>query len=257
MFVTTGAAPERLLHTNGYPLGWSVRGLVTAIATRRRLEVRAWRADTLPVSAPLVFDGRAWAWDWTMNRLVVATRATLLRTDGVSSTSLGRLAALGFRGRPLGLVVSPLGHGLVGLSTSSRLVVLNGAGRRLATTTLPAGWRLDGTVAADVSGVVAFEATPVTRLPARRFRLYAAIHGGSPRLLDRYAAPPSCTNNSVSVRGSVVLLTGTTLARVYDLGASGSRVDLEPTVSWLRTHHRTGLARFTERVDLPPRERVP
>jgi hypothetical protein len=48
---------------------------------------------------------------------------------------------------------------------------------------------------------------------------------------------------ALSVRGSVVLLTGDTLARVYDL-RQASRVDLEPAVQWLHRHNRTGLARF-------------
>ncbi len=244
VYVTTGRGPERRLATTGYPLGWSERGLVTAIASRRRLEVQSWRADARPVSAPRRFEARAWVWDWTTNRVVVATGSTVLRTDGVSSTPLARLAALGFGSRARNLSISPLGHGLVDLSTSSRLVVLDAAGRSLAQTTLPSGWRLDGSIAAAPTGTVAFEATPLTKLPARRFRLYAAGRSGKPRLLDRYAAPPSCANNGVSVRGSVVLLTGNTLARVYDVGRPGSRVDLEPAVRWLRSHRRTGMASF-------------
>jgi hypothetical protein len=179
-----------------------------------------------------------------MNRVVLATESTVVRTDGVSSTPLANLAALRFGRRPRTLDLSPLGHGLISLLTSSRLVVLNGAGRSVARTTLPTGWRLSGAISADTSGTVAFEVTPVSDLPARRFRLYAAVGDGKPRLLDGYASPPSCVNHSVSVRGSVVLLTGDTLARVYDLGRAASPVDLEPVVRWLRRHHRTGLARF-------------
>ncbi|MDX6578892.1 MAG: hypothetical protein QOJ47_441, partial [Gaiellales bacterium] len=36
VFVTTGAGPERRLPTTAYPLGWSLRGLVTADASWRR-----------------------------------------------------------------------------------------------------------------------------------------------------------------------------------------------------------------------------
>jgi hypothetical protein len=244
VFVTTGAGRERRIPTTAYPLGWSVRGLVTADASRRRLELQVWRADARPLSTPRVFEARAWVWDWTTNRVVVATGSDVVRTDGVSSTRIGKLAALGFGRRPRYLVVSPLGRGLVELSTPSRLVVLDAVGRSVAQTTLPAGWRLDGAISADPSGAVAFEATPVSNTSARRFRLYAALSGGKPRLLDRYGTPPSCAGHALSVRGSVVLLTGDTLARVYDLRRATSRVDLEPAVQWLRRHNRTGLARF-------------
>jgi hypothetical protein len=125
------------------------------------------------------------------------------------------------------------------------LVVLSAAGRVVVQTTLPRGWRLDGAISADPAGTVAFEATPISNAPARRFRLYAALRGGTPRLLDRYAAPPSCVYDGILVRGSTVLLTGTTLARVYDVRQSVARVDLEPAVRWLRRHHRTGAASFT------------
>jgi hypothetical protein len=244
VFVTADARPERLLHTSAYPLGWSSRGLVTVRASRRRLELQVWRADARPLSAPRVFDARAWVWDWTTHRAIVATGAVVLATDGTTSTRLARLGALGFRRRARNLVVSPRGHGLVELSTSSRLAVLNSAGRRVMRTTLPRGWRLDGSISADLAGTVAFEATPTGNLPARRFRLYATIHGGKPRLLDRYSAPPSCVSNGISVRGTAVLLTGNTLARVYDARRAASRVDLEPQVRWLRAHRRTGAARF-------------
>jgi hypothetical protein len=244
VFVTEGAGPERLLRTTGYPLGWSSRGLVTAVASRRRLELQVWRADARPVSVARRFDVQAWVWDWTTNRVVVATGTNVVRTDGISTTRLGRLAALGFGRRPRNLVVSPLGHGLVDLSTSSRLVVLNAAGRSVAQTTLATGWRFDGAISADPGGAVAFEATPTSTLPARRFRLYAALLGGPPRLLDHYGAPPSCASHGVAVRGSVVLLTGDTLARVYDLRRPGSRVNLQPTVRWLRQRDRTGVPRF-------------
>jgi hypothetical protein len=244
VFVTTGLGPERLLHTTAYPLGWSSRGLVTADASRRRLELQVWRADARPVSIPRVFEARAWVWDWTMNRVVVATRTDVVRTDGVTSTRIGKLAALGFGRRPRYLVVSPLGDGLVDLATSTRLVVLDAAGRSVAKVTLPAGWRLDGAISADPAGAVAYEATPVSNASARRFRLYAALRGGKPRLLDRYATPPSCVGQGLAVRGSVVLLTGDTLARAYDLRRAASRVDLEPAVQWLRRHNRTGVARL-------------
>jgi len=191
-----------------------------------------------------VFEARAWVWDWTTNRVIVATGSNVVRTDGISSTPIAQLAALGFGRRSRNLVVSPLGHGLVDLSTSSRFVVLNAVGRSVAQTTLPTGWRLDSAISADPAGVVAFEATPVSNASARRFRLYAVLGGGKPRLLDRYAAPPSCVGQGVSVRGSVVLLTGDTLARVYDVRRPVSRVDLEPAVQWLRRHDRTGVARF-------------
>ena len=244
VFVTTGAAPERLVHTTGYPLGWSPRGLVTADARRNHLRLEVWRADAHPVSIPRVLDARSWTWDWTTNRVVAVTGENVVRTDGVSSTRLARLAALGFRPRPANLVVSPLGHGLVDLSTASRLVVLDAAGRSVAQTTLATGWRFDGAISADPLGAVAFEATPISTLPARRFRLYAALPGGQPRLLDEYVVPPSCAYHGVALRGPVVLLTGETLARVYDLRRPASRVDLQPAVRWLRKHHRTGDPRF-------------
>jgi hypothetical protein len=244
VFVTTGSKPERLLRTTAYPLGWSARGLVTATASRRLLILEAWRADATRVSAPRVFHARAWVWDWTTNRAMVATATTVVRSDGVSSTPIARLAALGFGPRPHELAVSPLGHGLVELSTSSRLVVLTAAGHRVVQSTLPRGWRLDGAIAADPSGTVAFEATPISHAPARSFRLYAAFHGGTPRLLDRYLTPPACVYDGISVRGSAVLLTSATLARVYDVRRSISRVDLEPAVQWLRRHDRTGSASF-------------
>jgi hypothetical protein len=244
VYVTTGAGSERLLHTTGYPLGWSVRGLVTALASRHRLEVQVWRANGRPVTAPRVFDARAWVWDWTMNGVVVATPLKVVRTDGVSSTPLARLAALGFGRRPRTLAISPLGHGLVDISTSSRLAVLDSAGQSMAQTTLPDGWRLDGAISADPAGTVAFEATSISNLPTRRFRLYAALRGGKPRLLDRYSTPPSCVGQGVAVRGSVVLLSGSTIARAYDVRETVSRVDLEPAVQWLRRHHRTGITRF-------------
>jgi hypothetical protein len=244
VFVTSGGRPERRLSTSAYPLGWSSRGLVTADASRRRLKLRVWRADARAVGGPRVFDARAWVWDWTTNRVLAVTGKDVVRTDGVSSIRLARLAAVGFGPHPSNLVVSPLGHGLVDLSTSSRLVVLDAAGESVAQTTLAPGWRLDGAVAAGPGGTVAFETTPTSTLPARRFRLYAALAGGQPRLLDHYVAPPSCGAHSVAVRGSVVLLTGATLARVYDLRRPASRVDLQPAVRWLRQHHRTGAPRF-------------
>jgi hypothetical protein len=179
-----------------------------------------------------------------MNRVIVATKENVVRTDGVSLTPLAKLAALGFGRRPSNLAVSPLGHGRIDLSTPSRLAVLNAAGRSITQTTLPRGWRLDGAISASPKGALAFEATPISTLPARRFRLYAALPGGTPRLLDRYAAPPSCVGHAVSVRGSVVLLTGATLARVYDVRRAVSHIDLQPAVQWLRSHHGTGVARF-------------
>jgi hypothetical protein len=243
VFVTTGAGSERLLHTTAYPLGWSLRGLVTALASRHRLELQVWRADARPVSTPRVFEARAWAWDWTTNRVVVATGSKVVRTDGISSRPLAGLAGLGFGRRAHNLAVSPLGHGLVDLSTPSRFAVLDSAGRSVAKVTLPVGWRLDSAIAAD-AGTVAFEATPVSTSSARRFRLYAALRGRKPRLLDRYSTPPSCVGQGVSVRGSVVLLTGVTIARAYDVRGTASRVDLEPAVQWLRRHDRTGAPRF-------------
>jgi hypothetical protein len=244
VFVTTGAAPERLLRTTGYPLGWSSRGLVTADAGRSHLRLEVWRADAHRVSIPRVFDARTWTWDWTTNSVVAVTGENVVRTDGVSSTRFAELAALGFGPRPGNLVVSPLGHGLVDLSTASRLVVLDAAGRRVVQTTLATGWRFDGAISADPGGAVAFEAAPTSTLPARRFRLYAALPGVPPRLFDDYVVPPSCAYHGVAVRGSAVLLTGETLARVYDLRRPASRVDLQPAVRWLRQHHRTGVPRF-------------
>jgi hypothetical protein len=244
VFVTTGAGSERPLHTTGYPLGWSSRGLVTADATRNELRLQVWHADSHPVSIRRVLDARSWTWDWTTNRVVAVTGENVVRTDGVSSTRLARLVALGFGARPANLVLSPLGHGLVALSTASRLVVLDTAGRSVAQTTLATGWRFDGAISADPGGAVAFETTSTSTLPARRFRLYAGLPGGQHRLLDDYVAPPSCAYHGVAVRGLVVLLTGETLARVYDLGRPGSRVDLQPAVRWLRQHHRTGNPRF-------------
>jgi hypothetical protein len=48
----------------------------------------------------------------------------------------------------------------------------------------------------------------------------------------------------VAVRGSVVLLTGDTLARAYDVHGAVSHVNLELAVEWLRQRDRTGVPRF-------------
>jgi hypothetical protein len=197
------------------------------------------------VGAPLVFAARAWVWDWTAQRVVVVTDARVLQTDGISTTVLARPRALGFGPGAQSLSVSPLGHGLLELSTASRLAVLDGHGTTLGRATLPPGWRLDGSISADPGGTVAYEATPVSNQPARRFRLYASVGGGAPRVLDRYVTPSSCVSNGISVLRSVVLLAGTSVARVYDARRSGARVDLEPAVSWLRHRHRTGTPQFT------------
>jgi hypothetical protein len=234
LFVTRLGSTERLVHDAGYPLGWTPHGLVTALGNARRVVLRVWRADGTPAGPALDLPGPTWTWDFSRNRVAAVTAGRLVRTDGLHVATLARLGSLAIAGRP---VVAPLGDGLVALTTTSRLAVLDGRGSVLARAALPAGWRLDGTIAAS-RGLTVYEATPGGRLPASRFRLYAAGGGSGTRLLGSYAVPPTCAGHGLTLRGSAALLTAGDLVRVYDAARPGRMVALKPVVRWLRRRGR-------------------
>jgi hypothetical protein len=239
VFVTDGRHAERGLSAAGFPLGWTRRGLVTAEPTRRSVAFTTWQVDARRAAPALTLDTGEWAWDWATNRAYAVTGGRVVRTDGVSVTPLARLASLGVD-RAATIVVSPLGHGMVELSSASRLAVLDRTGQVRVRAALPAGWRLAGGIASEPDGAVAFEASPVSTLPARSFRLYAALPGSRVRLLGSYSVTPTCSPHAVSLRGSTVLVSTDGLARVYDARGSRAPIDLEPAVKWLRARHRSG-----------------
>ena len=246
LFVTNGAGRERLISTTDFPLGWTARGVVTAHASARRVVMRVWRVDGRPAAAPatLTTVPGAWTWDWSTRRLYAVRGSRIVSSDGVSVTRLARLAEFGLE-RASPIMLSPLGNGLIELATPSRLVVFDGSGRTRANASLAGGWRLSGAIAVDERGGVAFEAVLGAGYAARRYRLYAALPGSRPRLLDSYTAPPECAPHGLALEGSAVLLTDSALiARLYDARGTRAAVDLEPAVRWLRAHHRTGQPRL-------------
>jgi hypothetical protein len=243
VFVTDGRHVERRLPAAGFPVGWTRRGVVTADPARRRVTLAIWRADGRPAARPLTLSTGEFAWDWATSRAYAVIDGRVVRTDGVAVTPLARLAALGLE-RTSAVAVSPLGRGLVELSSASRLAVLDRAGRLSVRSALPVGWRLTGAIASESDGTVAFEATPVSSQTARRFRLYAALPGRPTRLLDSYAVDPTCSPHQLSLKGSAVLVTTPGFARVYDVRRTGPPVDLEPAVQWLRARHRSGQVAF-------------
>jgi hypothetical protein len=245
-FVTNGAGRERLVPTTDFPLGWTARGVVAAHVSARRVVMRVWSVDGRVATPPrtLTTMRGAWTWDWSTSRLYAVSQGRIVRTAGVFVTPLARLAELGLDGHSQ-IILAPLGDGLIELATPSRLVVFDASGRRRVDASLPAGWRLDGAIAAERSGAVAFEATPTAALPARHFRLYVALPGTRLRLLDTYTVPPECSPHGLALRGSALLLTTSSgLARLYDARGSFRPVDLEPAMHWLRARHRSGLPRL-------------
>jgi hypothetical protein len=246
LFVTNGAGRERLLATKDFPLGWTGRGLVTARASARRVVLSVWGLDGRPVASPrtLTTMPGTWTWDWATSRLYAVRRGRIVRSDGVSVTRLARLAELGLE-RSSPIMLAPLGNGLIELTTPSRLVVFDASGRTRVDAPLPGGWRLSGSITVDRAGAVAFEAVLGTGYSSRHYRLYAALPGARPRLLDSYTAVPVCAPHGLALRGSAVLLTdGSGLARLYDARGARSPVDLAPAVRWLRARHRTGQPRL-------------
>jgi hypothetical protein len=205
--------------------------------------MRVWRADGRPAGAAHTLRTSAWVWDWTTHALVAVSGDRVVRTDGSAVETVARMHALDVVPSP-GLAVTPLGGGLIELSTASRIAVVNRTGRVLARARIPAGWRFDGALAATASGAIAYEATPTEPLPAHEFRLYAGLPGRATTVIDRYEVPPECVYHEISVRGSTVLLASQGIARAYDLRDGHARVDLEPAVRWLQARHRTGRPSF-------------
>jgi hypothetical protein len=246
LFVTNGRGRERLISRSDFPLGWTARGVVTARASARRVVMRVWRVDGRPAASPTALTTRpgAWTWDWSTSRLYAVRGSRIVSSDGVVVTRLARLAAFGLvRASPI--MLSPLGGGLIELATPSRLVVFDASGRARVDASLAAGWRLSGAIATDDDGAVAFEAVLGTGYSSRRYRLYAALPGARPRLLDSYTALPECAPHGLALRGSAVLVTdSSSLTRLYDARGERAAIDLEPTVRWLRAHHRTGQPRL-------------
>jgi hypothetical protein len=239
LFIADGNGRERLVATGPVPLGWTPRGLVASDSTRHGVVLYLWRRDGREAAAPRRLAVTSSTWDWSSSRLYAISGGRLIRSDGSAVSTVVSLASLGFS-RPSRVGVAALGHGLLELVGASRLAILNAGGRVLAAAELPAGWRLDGAVAAQADGTVAFEATPTASLTGR-FRLYASLRGQRARLLGSYEVPPSCASHSLSVRGSAVLVTApATFARVYDARSSGPPVDLARAVQWLRDRHRSG-----------------
>ena len=239
LFVTDGAGRERLVSRTATPLGWTRRGIIAAQVSVRRVVLNVWRSDGRLAAAPITLPARTWTWDWSTNRLYAIIQGRVVRSDGVSVTSLARLDALGLDPGS-GVTLTALGQGLIELASRSELTVLDAAGHQRVHASLPAGWQLSGAVAAERDGTVAFEATPRTPRPTRTFRLYAARPESRPRLLDQYTVPPACIGDALSLHGSALLLTATGLARLYDIHHRRPRVDLEPAVDWLRARHRSG-----------------
>ncbi|HET6173847.1 MAG TPA: hypothetical protein VFD90_14635 [Gaiellales bacterium] len=244
LFVTDGAGEEHLLKTAAYPLGWTPRGVITAGVAWSHVELRVWRADGRPVAPTRTMRVSASIWDWSTNRFYAISHGRVIRSDGISATSLARVQSLGFAGPSL-VFLSSLGNGLIEVSSTSRLVLLDAAGRTRFRAKLPRGWRLGGSIAAERDGTVAYEAVPSTKQAARHFRLYAALPGGRPRLLDRYDVAPACVPHSLQLRGSAVLLYASDgFARLYDARVSSAPADLAPAMRWLRARHRTGQPSF-------------
>jgi hypothetical protein len=243
LFVSDRAGREHLVSRAATPLGWTPRGLVAARVSARRVVLGVWHSDGRRAAAPLTVNTRTWAWDWSTDRLYAVTGGRIVLSDGASVIPLARLSALGLEPRSR-ITLTALGHGLIELASSSTLIVLDSAGHTRVHASLPAGWRLDGTITAAGDGTVAFEAIPLTPRASRTFRLYVAGPGGQPRLLDHYTVPPACIPNALALRGSGLLLTATGLARLYDIHGSRPPVDLEPAVAWLRARHRTGQPRL-------------
>ena len=198
--------------------------------------VRTWRADARPVSSTRTLTTLSWTWDWSSNRLYTVTDGRVLRTDGVESTPLLRLASLGIAAHSHPYL-SPLGHGLLELSNLSQLVVFDATGRIRTRASLPAGWQLDGAVATGADGAIAFEAATQSR---RSFRLYSAFPGGGTQFLGVYTARPSCAGHWLELRGSSVLVSTEDVTRIYDARSSSAPVDLQPAVRWLKARHRSG-----------------
>jgi hypothetical protein len=246
LFVTNGAGRERLISTTDFPLGWTARGVVAAHASARRVVLHVWRADGRPAASPktLTTMPGTWTWDWATSRLYAVRGRRIVSTDGVVVTRLARLAEFGLE-RTSPIMLSPLGNGLIELATPARLVVFDASGRTRVDASLPRSWRLSGAVAVDGNGGVAFEAVLGSGYSSRRYRLYAALPGTRPRLLDSYTATPHCAPHGLALRGAAVLFTDSPdAARLYDARGAQPPVDLEPAVRWLRARHRTGQPRL-------------
>jgi hypothetical protein len=241
VFVTRSDGPERRVATASYPLGWTPQGVVMARTSVQRAVLRVWRADGRPAAPALAIPAAASTWDWSAGGLYAAARGRLVRSDGVVVTRLASLRALGF-GVSAPLQITVLRRGVIELASASHLALVDRRGRELLDASLPAGWRLSGSIAATPGGGVAYEATTgSTTASAVRFRLYAALAGGRPRLLGGYALPPSCGGHWVEVRGSAVLVSASdTFARAYDIRGTRPAADLAPVMRWLRARHRSG-----------------
>jgi hypothetical protein len=242
LFVAAGAGRERLISRTASPLAWTPRGLIAAEFSRRRVVMHVWRADGRSAAPALTLAAKTWTWDWSTDELFAVTDGGVVRSDGVSVTAMPQLHALGMKGPEVTL--APLGNGLIELASTSQMIVFDSSGHQRNRASLPAGWRLNGAITAERNGAIAFEATPTTPLPARSFRLYAALSGGRLRLLDDYTVPPACVPDNLALRGSSLLLSATGLARLYDIRGSAAPVNLEPAVDWLRARHRTGQPRL-------------
>jgi hypothetical protein len=229
-----------------FPLGWTPRVVVATHVTARRVVMRVWRVDghrAAPPSTLTTMPG-AWTWDWSTNQLYGVSRGRIVRTDGISVTPLTRIAEFGLD-RHSQIMLAPLGSGLIELATQSRLIVFDAAGRTRVDASLPAGWHLSGSIAAERTGAVAFEAVLGTAVSSRHYRLYVALPRVRPRLLDSYTTPPECGSHGLALHGSAVLVTDASgLARLYDAHGSLAPVDLAPAMRWLRVRHRSGQPRL-------------
>ncbi len=244
VFVTRADAAERRVATTAVPLGWTPNGVLTVQPSVQRVVLRVWRSDGRPAAPALTIPAAASTWDWSSDRLYAVSHGRLVRSDGMSVTTMASLRPLGFR-RPARAELSALGHGLIELASPSHLAVLDRAGRVRFGASLPAGWHIFGTATAASDGTVAYEAFRVSARTARRFRLYAALPGARPRLLDTFDLPPSCVGPWLAVRGSAVLLSASdSFARVYDIRAARPPADLTPAMQWLRARHRSGQPRL-------------